>query len=73
VTGSPDSGAGGLPVDVRDASLRDRGMPIANEAGPGGGVRLNGDDGRTPVHLAILEIVALWLGARLSRGSSDLP
>lgn len=59
---------------LRDlASLRDRGMPIAGEAGPGGGVRLDGDHGRTAVHLAIPEIVALWLGARLSRGASDLP
>lgn len=59
---------------LRDlASLRDRGMPIAGEAGPGGGVRLDGDHGWTAVHLSIPEIVALWLGARLSRGASDLP
>jgi predicted DNA-binding transcriptional regulator YafY len=59
---------------LRDlAALRDRGMPIAGEAGPGGGVRFDGDRGRAVVHLSIPEIVALWLGARLSRGASDLP
>lgn len=59
---------------LRDlASLRDRGMPITGEAGPGGGVRLDGDRGQASVHLSITEIVALWLGARLSRAASDLP
>jgi len=59
---------------LRDlASLRDRGMPIVGEAGPGGGVRLDGDHGRTTVHFSIAEIVALWLGARLSRSATDLP
>lgn len=59
---------------LRDlASLRDRGMPIAGEAGPGGGVRLDGERGQAAVHLSIPEIVALWLGARLSQCASDLP
>jgi predicted DNA-binding transcriptional regulator YafY len=59
---------------LRDlASLRDRGMAIAGEAGPGGGVRLDGDRGQAAIHLSLPEIVALWLGARLSRGASDLP
>jgi predicted DNA-binding transcriptional regulator YafY len=59
---------------LRDlASLRERGMPIAGEAGPGGGVRLDWEHGQAAVHLSIPEIVALWLGARLSRGASDLP
>jgi predicted DNA-binding transcriptional regulator YafY len=59
---------------LRDlASLRERGMPIAGEAGPGGGVRLDLEHGQAAVHLSIPEIVALWLGARLSRGASDLP
>jgi predicted DNA-binding transcriptional regulator YafY len=59
---------------LRDlASLRDRGMPITGEAGPGGGIRLDGDRARAAVHLSVAEVVALWLGARLSRGASDLP
>lgn len=59
---------------LRDlASLRDRGMPINGEAGPGGGVRLDGDRGQAAVHLTVTEIVALWLGARLARCASDLP
>src|SRR5688572_10801053 len=59
---------------LRDlATLRDRGMPITGEAGPGGGVRLEGGRGVTAVHLSLSEIVGLWLGARLSREASDLP
>jgi predicted DNA-binding transcriptional regulator YafY len=59
---------------LRDlAALRDRGMPISGEAGPGGGVRLEGDRGIAAVHLSLSEVVAIWLGARLSRASSDLP
>src|SRR5262245_54176447 len=59
---------------LRDlATLRDRGMPISGEAGPGGGVRLEGDRGLAAVHLSLSEIVAMWLAARLSRGASDLP
>jgi predicted DNA-binding transcriptional regulator YafY len=59
---------------LRDlASLRDRGMPINGEAGPGGGVRLDGDRASAAVHLSVAELVALWLGARLSRSASDLP
>jgi len=59
---------------LRDlASLRDRGVPIAGEAGPGGGVRLDGERGTAAVHLSVAEVVALWLGARLSRSVSELP
>jgi predicted DNA-binding transcriptional regulator YafY len=59
---------------LRDlASLRERGLPIAGESGPGGGVRLEGDRGLKAVHLSLNEIVALWLGARLSQAASDLP
>lgn len=59
---------------LRDlASLRERGMPITGEAGPGGGVRLEGDRGLAAVHLSLSEIVAIWLGARLSQAASDLP
>src|SRR6185295_10490311 len=59
---------------LRDlASLRERGMPITGEAGPGGGIRLEGDRGLAAVHLSLSEIVAIWLGARLSRAASELP
>ncbi|HKU44492.1 MAG TPA: WYL domain-containing protein [Polyangiales bacterium] len=55
------------------ATLRERGLPITGEAGPGGGVRLEGGRGVTAVHLSIAEVVTLWLSARLSRAASDLP
>lgn len=59
---------------LRDlATLRERGMPISGDAGPGGGVRLEGDRGVTAVHLSLPELVAIWLSARLSREASDLP
>jgi predicted DNA-binding transcriptional regulator YafY len=55
------------------ATLRDRGVPISGEAGPGGGIRLEGPRGVTAVHLSIGEVVTLWLSARLARAASDLP
>jgi predicted DNA-binding transcriptional regulator YafY len=59
---------------LRDLStLRERGMPITGEAGPGGGVRLEGSRGITAVHLALAEVVSVWLAAPLSREASDLP
>lgn len=59
---------------LRDlATLRARGLPVTGEAGPGGGVRLEADRGVTAVHLALDEVVSLWLAARLSRAGSDLP
>ncbi len=59
---------------LRDlATLRERGMPITGEAGPGGGIRLERERGVAAVHLAVTEVVALWLAARLSREASDLP
>ena len=59
---------------LRDlATLRDRGMAIAGEAGPGGGVRLERDCGAAAVHFSIGEVVGIWLAARLSREVSDLP
>ncbi len=59
---------------LRDlALLRDRGLPIRGEAGPGGGVRLEGDRGLSAVHLSVGEVVSLWLGARLSQAATELP
>jgi predicted DNA-binding transcriptional regulator YafY len=55
------------------ATLRERGIPVTGEAGPGGGVRLEGERGVTAVHLTIAEVVTLWLSARLSQAASDLP
>jgi predicted DNA-binding transcriptional regulator YafY len=59
---------------LRDlATLRDRGVPITGDPGPGGGIRLEGGRGLAAVHLSLPEIVAIWLGARLSRATSELP
>jgi len=59
---------------LRDlAALRERGLPIAGQVGPGGGIRLEGSRGLTAVHLALTEVVAIWLAARVSRQASDLP
>lgn len=59
---------------LRDlGALRERGMVITGETGPGGGVRLEGDRGVTAVHLSLPEVVAMWLAARLSQETSDLP
>ncbi len=55
------------------AALRRRGLPITGEAGPGGGIRLEGERGVTAVHLSLSEMVTLWLAARLSQAASDLP
>jgi len=55
------------------ATLRERGMPISGEAGPGGGVRLEGERGVTAVHLSVAEVVTMWLAATLSQAASDLP
>jgi predicted DNA-binding transcriptional regulator YafY len=55
------------------SALRERGMPISGEPGHGGGIRLEGDRGLAAVHLSLQEIVAIWLGARLSQAASDLP
>jgi predicted DNA-binding transcriptional regulator YafY len=59
---------------LRDlGTLRERGMVITGETGPGGGVRLERDRGVTAVHLSLPEVVAMWLAARLSQETSDLP
>ncbi len=59
---------------LRDlASLRARGWPVRSEAGPGGGVYLDRDRGVRAVHLAVDELVALWLAAHLSLNAGTLP
>lgn len=73
-----DELAAGLGVSARTvrrdlAVLRDRGMPISGQAGPGGGIRLEGARGVVAVHLGVPEIVALWLAARLARAVAEVP
>lgn len=55
------------------ATLRDQGLPITGDPGRGGGIRLDGRRGVTAVHLGMGEIVALWLAARLSQSTGELP
>lgn len=55
------------------ALLRDRGLPLAATAGRGGGVRLLGGRGVTAVHLALDEVVSLWLAARIAGAVAELP
>jgi predicted DNA-binding transcriptional regulator YafY len=54
------------------ATLRERGMPITSAPGPGGGVRLEGPRGLTAVHLAVEDVAALWLAARLAQAVGPL-
>lgn len=65
-------GVSGRTVFRDLASLRSRGMPISGDAGPGGGIRLD-PSYRSALHLSVVEIVGLWLSARLARETSDLP
>lgn len=56
------------------ATLRERGMAIEGEAGPGGGVRMQlATRGAGAVHFTIGEAVSLWLTARMAAAASDLP
>lgn len=70
--------AADLGVSVRTlyrdlGTLRDRGLAIAADPGRGGGIRLDGARAAISVRLTVAEIVSLWLAARLSRHSTDLP
>ncbi|MFT3840540.1 MAG: WYL domain-containing protein [Myxococcaceae bacterium] len=59
---------------LRDlATLRESGLTITGEAGPGGGVRLERDRGLLSVHLSLAEAVGLWLGATLGQQGTQLP
>jgi predicted DNA-binding transcriptional regulator YafY len=59
---------------LRDlATLRERGMAIAGDAGPGGGVRLERERRTAVVAFSISEVVGIWLAARASRGTSQMP
>ncbi len=75
---SVDALAAELGVSARTlhrdlATLRERGIPVTGESGPGGGIRLEGERGVTAVHLSVAEVVTLWLSARLAQAASDLP
>jgi predicted DNA-binding transcriptional regulator YafY len=54
------------------AALRDSGMPITGEPGPGGGIRLEGARGLAAVHLAVDEVASLWLATRLAHALGPL-
>lgn len=54
------------------ATLRDQGLTITGESGPGGGVRLEGRRGLTAVHLAVEEVAALWLAVRIAQAIGPL-
>ncbi len=70
--------AGALGVSrrtvLRDlATLRERRWSIRAEAGPGGGVLLDRGRGVTAVHLAVDEVVALWLAGQMSASVAAMP
>ena len=59
---------------LRDlATLRARGTAISSDPGRGGGVRLERDRGAAAVHFSTDEAIALWLSARLSAATSEMP
>ena len=73
-----DTLAAALGVSARTvqrdlATLRDRGFPIVGQAGPGGGVRLEGRRGSAAAHLGVGELVALVLAVRLAPAVGDMP
>ena len=73
-----DALATGLGVSARTvrrdlAVLRERGLPITGQAGPGGGIRLEGTRGTAAAHLSVADLVALWLGARLGQVVAAAP
>ena len=57
---------------LRDLSaLRDQGIPVEAQSGPGGGFRLERDRGLLAVHLAPGEAISLWLAATLAGATSS--
>lgn len=55
------------------AALRERGVIVEGESGPGGGLRVDLRSTMTTVRFPSEEVVALWLSAELSRLSGTLP
>lgn len=59
---------------LRDlAYLREQGLAIEGEAGPGGGLRLLGERGVASVHMTFDEVISLWMAASLAHKASSLP
>lgn len=54
------------------AALRDRGLRIDADPGPGGGVRLR-ERGVAAMQLTLNEVITLWLSCGLSQSTVDLP
>ncbi|WP_353267901.1 WYL domain-containing protein [Gemmatimonas sp.] len=54
------------------ATLREQGLSITGEPGPGGGIRLEGRRGLTAVHLAVEDVVSLWLAVRIAQAIGPL-
>ncbi|MBI5067883.1 MAG: WYL domain-containing protein [Deltaproteobacteria bacterium] len=70
--------AGELGVSERTVlrdltALRDQGVPVEAQAGPGGGFRLEADRGLVSVHFALGEVIALWLSATLAAAAASTP
>lgn len=67
-----------LDVSVRTVyrdldALRERGVPVESEPGPGGGVRIDFRTSTMRVELRSAEVVSLWLAAELARRAEGLP
>ena len=59
---------------LRDLSaLREQGVPVEAQSGPGGGFRLDRDRGLVATHLSPGEAVALWLAATLAATAASSP
>ena len=55
------------------AALREGGVPLDAEGGPGGGVRLSPDYALPPIGLSVEEAASLWLSLRLGQLLAPVP
>lgn len=59
---------------LRDLStLREQGVPVEAQSGPGGGLRLDPNRSVVAVRFALDEVIALWLAAKLSVSDASSP